>query len=660
MKKVIVLLYLTFIISATSFAQNVAINTDGSQPNGSAILDVKSTTKGLLVPRMLATEKAAIASPANGLLIYQTDVTAGFYYYNGSAWTPISSAAAATIYAAGTGIDITGNVLSAKNTTALWNAGQLQGKDISTAGPLQGQVLAFSVPFNKWVPTTLATGGGSNGWNLTGNTSTDPAFNFIGTTDAQPFIGKANGQQVFRFSPATNSTLLGYQAGYADANGGDKNHFIGYQSGFFNTSFNNHFDGYQAGYKNTSGYSNQFSGFQAGYNNTTGTNNLFVGALAGYANTTKSNNHFIGFGAGFANTLGADNHFSGYEAGGSNTQGNSNHFEGNHAGYKNTTGSNNHFVGYNAGYNNTTGLNNFFEGYNAGLNNTTANNNYFSGNSAGKANTTGELNTFSGVAAGSSNNSGSYNVFNGTLAGSANYSGDKNVFIGYSAGNNNTFGSGNVFLGNKAGFSETGSNRLYVANSETTTPLIYGEFDNSLLKVNGIQEIKVNKTASSALTLTGYNSDNCTLKFQAPGVSPETWEIYSRYAFVPADLVFAANGGVKLRMTSSGNVYVNGYVTDYSDKSLKKNIIPLQNSLQKLLKLGGYTYNWIDKARSQNQQIGVIAQEVESQFPELVDTDKDGIKSVAYGHLVPVLIEAIKEQQAQIDELKKLLEQKLK
>ncbi len=655
MKKIIVLLHLAVIISASSFAQNVAINTDGSQPNGSAILDVKSTTKGLLIPRMLATEKAAIGSPANGLLIYQTDGAAGFYYYNGAAWTPISSAAAATIYTAGTGIDITGTVLSAKNTAALWNAGQLQGKDISTAAPLQGQVLAFSVPFNKWVPTTPASSGNS-GWNLTGNGGIDASNNFIGTTDAQPFIGKAYGQQVFRFSSTTNSTLLGYQAGYIDATGGEKNHFIGYQSGYSNTSFNNHFDGYQAGFKNTSGYTNQFTGFQAGYNNTTGTNNLFIGNLAGYANTTKSNNHFIGFCAGFANTLGADNHFSGYEAGNANTQGNSNHFEGNHAGYKNTTGSNNHFVGYNAGYNNTAGLNNFFEGYNAGLNNTTGNNNFFSGNNAGKANTTGGSNTFSGVAAGSYNTIGNYNVFNGSLAGSANYSGSNNVALGYSAGSSNTFGSGNVFLGHKAGFSETGSNRLYIANSETASPLIYGEFDNAFLKVNGAQQI-VSGQAATTLTLSGaIHSD---LKFQATTTPNNSWVI-AGWGGNDGPLRFYHDNDLNAQMLPSGDMTVYGYVTDYSDKSLKKNILPLKNSLQKLVKLSGYSYNWIDPKKSSDEQIGLIAQEVEAQFPQLVLTDSAGIKSVAYGHLVPVLIEAIKEQQLQIDELKKLLEQKLK
>ncbi len=67
-------------------AQNVAINSDGSTPNSSAMLDVSSTTKGLLTPRMTSAQRTTISSPATGLIVYQTDGTDGFYYYDGSAW----------------------------------------------------------------------------------------------------------------------------------------------------------------------------------------------------------------------------------------------------------------------------------------------------------------------------------------------------------------------------------------------------------------------------------------------------------------------------------------------------------------------------------------------------------------------------------------------
>ncbi|MBN1896421.1 MAG: tail fiber domain-containing protein, partial [Candidatus Aenigmarchaeota archaeon] len=89
-----------------------------------------------------------------------------------------------------------------------------------------------------------------------------------------------------------------------------------------------------------------------------------------------------------------------------------------------------------------------------------------------------------------------------------------------------------------------------------------------------------------------------------------------------------------------------------SDASLKKNIATLDNSLEKILKLRGVSFNW----KKDNQaSIGLIAQEVEDVYPELV-TGEDGSKAVQYGNLVAVLIEAVKEQQKEIDELEARIE----
>ena len=89
-----IILFLTF--SSGVFAQSVGINSDGSAPDGSAILDVKSTNKGFLAPRMTADQRTAISTPATGLLVYQTDGTPGYYYYTGSAWTQIGPASGAS------------------------------------------------------------------------------------------------------------------------------------------------------------------------------------------------------------------------------------------------------------------------------------------------------------------------------------------------------------------------------------------------------------------------------------------------------------------------------------------------------------------------------------------------------------------------------------
>jgi hypothetical protein len=72
------------------YAQGVGINDDSSQPNSSAILDIKSAKKGFLIPRMTQAERNAIALPANGLMVFQTDGVSGFYYYE-SLWKLIGS-----------------------------------------------------------------------------------------------------------------------------------------------------------------------------------------------------------------------------------------------------------------------------------------------------------------------------------------------------------------------------------------------------------------------------------------------------------------------------------------------------------------------------------------------------------------------------------------
>ncbi len=74
-------------------AQGMAVNATGTAADASAALDVSSTSQGILVPRMTVVQRNAIGTPVNGLLIYQTDVTPGFYFYNGSAWTAVSGGA---------------------------------------------------------------------------------------------------------------------------------------------------------------------------------------------------------------------------------------------------------------------------------------------------------------------------------------------------------------------------------------------------------------------------------------------------------------------------------------------------------------------------------------------------------------------------------------
>ena len=101
-----------------------------------------------------------------------------------------------------------------------------------------------------------------------------------------------------------------------------------------------------------------------------------------------------------------------------------------------------------------------------------------------------------------------------------------------------------------------------------------------------------------------------------------------------------------------GTIRATGDVIAFSDERVKENIVTIDNALEKLLQLRGVEYN---KIGSEEQSIGVIAQEVEKIIPQVVRDDEGGMKSVAYGNMVGLLIEAVKEQQKQIDELKAII-----
>ncbi len=218
--------------------------------------------------------------------------------------------------------------------------------------------------------------------------------------------------------------------------------------------------------------------------------------------------------------------------------------------------------------------------------------NTFLGTGAGTS-IIGTNDTFVGAYAGQNDTTGSNNSFFGYTAGYYCDTGSNNTFIGEGAGYNNN-GSGNVLLGFSAGASENGSNKLYIDNCYTggsgcTSPLIYGEFDNRIVRIDG------------------------TLIMGPPPVM-------------------------------------------ISDGRLKQDVEPLKSSLEKITRLRGVSFNWkpekmnYAKGFGGKKQIGLIAQEVEAIFPELVYTDAKGLKAVAYDKLGPLVIEAIKEQEKKIEE----------
>lgn len=117
---------------------------------------------------------------------------------------------------------------------------------------------------------------------------------------------------------------------------------------------------------------------------------------------------------------------------------------------------------------------------------------------------------------------------------------------------------------------------------------------------------------------------------------------------------FSVNGNSYL----SGDLFVGGTFTNPSDIRFKKNFAKINNPLDNLLKINGLYYDYDtekfpNKHFSEKRQIGVIAQEVEKLYPELVQTDANGYKSVDYVKLTPILIEAIKELNSKVETLEK-------
>ena len=317
---------------------------------------------------------------------------------------------------------------------------------------------------------------------------------------------------------------------------------------------------------------------------------------------TPGSNIFIGYLNGSNNTSGQFNIFLGRNCGQFNTTGEKNIFIGQNTGYFNTSGVSNTFVGQQSGFSNSTGYNNTFVGQNSGHETTTAGNDTFFGQNSGTANTTGSSNTYIGA-----------NVAPVSTTGS------NNTFVGQYAANQNTTGSYNTAVGQGAGgASATGSNGTYLGYSAAPT-------------ADGL----TNSTAIGFMAQVGQSN---ALVLGGTGS-------------------YAVNVGIGTTTPSQalqvvGNILASGTITQNSDRRLKTNIAPLTGALANVQKLRGVTYEFVPGKGPAGEQIGFIAQELEKIYPQLVLTDpKTGLKSVNYVQTTPILVEAIKDLQQQVNDL---------
>ena len=182
-------------------AQGMAVNTSGSAADASAMLDVSSTSKGMLVPRMTNAAITAISNPATGLLVFQTDGTAGFYYNSGTPGSPVwtamsgsSSAGCIIPFASGTDFSMTTTVGGLTGNVALVGFGNNAsgvnevGSTINLTGS-SGENLneAFSMPRNGTITSISAYFSTTVPMSLVGSTITITAQLWSSTTPNNTF-----------------------------------------------------------------------------------------------------------------------------------------------------------------------------------------------------------------------------------------------------------------------------------------------------------------------------------------------------------------------------------------------------------------------------------------------------------------------------------------
>jgi hypothetical protein len=382
---------------------------------------------------------------------------------------------------------------------------------------------------------------------------------------------------------------------------------------------------------------------------------------AGGFDITAGNAYMIG-GNKMLHNEGTQNLFAGYQAGLDNT------------------GLSATFVGYQAGASGNSANFNTFVGSKAGQQNLGGSNNTFIGNEAGQQNSAGGGNVFIGSAAGDGSTTGSENIFVGTWAGGFNATGSNNTMIGYYAGASNANQTGNVFIGHNAGRNETGSNKLYIANSGTSSPLIWGDFSAGAVNINGNLGVGTT-TPDQKFSVVG------TVRGAADAAETEYVELThgGSHGYInwngDGNLDFRYNGTTLATLEQSGNMKVTGslYVTTlplgdkknvqwddvtgqfyYDNSSLryKENVTPLVDDCSKLLDVSPKTYTRPDNPGV--YEIGYIAEEFDAAgLNRLVWYDENGRpEGINYDKIVLYTNENVKalkeENRAQKEEIMKL------
>ncbi|MBK9336326.1 MAG: tail fiber domain-containing protein [Lewinellaceae bacterium] len=315
------IVFLLLLTPAFAGAQAISINTDSSNPDPSAILDVKSADKGVLVPRMNKTQRELIAAPATGLLVFDTDL-GGFWFYNGAAWISLSAG--------------TATVIADTDADTKIQMEENPDEDVLRVDLAGSERLVLKRNANA--KTLLELPNNSN--NILVGTGAGNAMN---TGAGNVAIGSA---ALNANTTGYSNTALGIRALYSNTDrsnlvavGDSALHNNGIGVTFSYEASGNTALGSKALYANTVGFENTASGWQALFSNTFGDQNTANGKAALQDNTTGDGNTASGWEALSSNTTGGGNTATGRAALQNNTGGTSNTAIGSSALNFNTTGS---------------------------------------------------------------------------------------------------------------------------------------------------------------------------------------------------------------------------------------------------------------------------------------------------------------------------------
>ncbi|MBK6966772.1 MAG: tail fiber domain-containing protein [Bacteroidales bacterium] len=592
------LLFLLFLAISPVVHAQVAINTDGSNPDNSSMLDVKSTSKGLLIPRLTLTQLNAIVSPATGLLVFCTDNnqffsnfgTPGSPYWSAmnSQWITNGNHIAYTTGNVGIGtaipatlFDINGgnnwDVVNGEGDFRIGNGlyrlkmgVAINGGGAGAAGIMQaGQEGGYNVlSLGSQGHNLLFLNGGTQRVGI-GTDNPATSFDVHGTfsvVDGTQGAGKvltsdAAGKTSWTNSSASNWSLTGNAGTSPGSNfiGTTDNNPLVFKVNnlpagkidqmMFNTSF-----GVISMYSNTTGSGNTAQGFKALYANSTGSYNTAIGMNALPSNSSGYSNTALGSYALYSNTTGAHNTASGSQSMYLNTTGADNTATGAAALYENSTGSYNTATGFSSLTSNTTGNNNTSTGYNALYYNTTGYENTADGVSALYFNTTGFQNTAVGMQSLYSNTTGIYNTSVGWQSMYANTTGGWNTATGYWALSLNTDG----FLNTATGVRALTLNTIGSYNTATGTNALSFNTEGFQNTAVGVNSIYFN-TLGAYNTAVGYNT------------GPVSGMLYNTTC-IGIDAMATGSDMVRIGNTFVGSI--GGYQnwTNISDGRVKENV----------------------------------------------------------------------------------------